>query len=87
MVGPQVKTRVPIQFKADRLLNVHLTARPPNNVLKNGTGTSRLPSFAMLTALCSEPVPFFNGLLGVRPIAENRFLLAWYRAAQKGVGV
>ncbi len=37
--------------------------RLPNSVLKNGTGTSRLPSLATLTALCSEPVPFFNGLL------------------------
>ena len=33
------------------------------DVLKKGTGTSRLQFFTTLTALCSEPVPFFNGLL------------------------
>jgi hypothetical protein len=40
------------------------TAIVPSSPLKKGTGTSRLSFFAAFAPVDSEPVPFFNGLLG-----------------------
>ena len=45
-----------------------LAAEAPNSPLKKGTGTSRPLLSRRFSLLGSEPVPFFNGLLGGRGI-------------------